>query len=234
MFLLGKNKKILKIKKYLLGKYNISETVLLTFLLSIVGGFTDAYTFILRGGVLANAQTGNIIRLSHSVAGLEWEKTFFYFRPILAFSVGILFAEFLQDKFKNKNIHWKQFIILVEIIILIVVAFMPQGKLDSYVNIMLSFMSSLQFESFRKTNGNFAATTMCTGNLRSGNEQLYLFLTKKDKNSKKTAGIYFFMIFTFLVGAIIGSLISFILIEKAILFCCLPLMIVFLLLYKEK
>lgn len=38
-----------------------SESVHLGILLAIVGGFLDAYTFIERGGVFANAQTGNIV-----------------------------------------------------------------------------------------------------------------------------------------------------------------------------
>lgn len=235
MFLNKKNKKqILKMKQYLLGKYNISETVLLTLILSLVGGFTDAHTFSLRGGVLANAQTGNIVRMSNSIAEANWEKVLFYMIPILAFSIGVLIAEFLKNKIKNKNIHWRQIIILVEIIIFIVASFVSQGKMDSIVNIMLSFTSSLQFQSFKITNGTFAATTMCTGNLRSGNEQLYLFLIKKDKTSKKFVLIYFSMILTFIIGAIIGSLFTFVLREKALMFACLPLIIVFLLLYKEK
>ena len=38
-----------------------SESVRLGVLLAIVGGFLDGYTFICRGGVFANAQTGNIV-----------------------------------------------------------------------------------------------------------------------------------------------------------------------------
>ena len=37
-------------------------------LLAGAGGFLDAYTFVGRGGVFANAQTGNIVLLA--VAGL--------------------------------------------------------------------------------------------------------------------------------------------------------------------
>ena len=40
-----------------------SESLFLTALLAIVGGFLDAYSYLLRGGVFANAQTGNIALL---------------------------------------------------------------------------------------------------------------------------------------------------------------------------
>jgi uncharacterized protein DUF1275 len=42
------------------------ETLPTGLLLAGAGGFLDAYTFIGRGGVFANAQTGNIVLLASS------------------------------------------------------------------------------------------------------------------------------------------------------------------------
>ena len=42
-------------------KREISEHYITGIILSVVGGFLDAYTYIARGGVFANAQTGNIV-----------------------------------------------------------------------------------------------------------------------------------------------------------------------------
>ncbi|MEF9840560.1 MAG: DUF1275 family protein, partial [Lachnospiraceae bacterium] len=39
----------------------ISETFLIGAILAMVGGFLDAYTYLCRGGVFANAQTGNLV-----------------------------------------------------------------------------------------------------------------------------------------------------------------------------
>ena len=49
-------------------KRQMSETFRLGILLAIVGGFLDAYTYISRGEVFANAQTGNICLLYTSDA----------------------------------------------------------------------------------------------------------------------------------------------------------------------
>ena len=38
-----------------------SESFLVGALLAVSGGFLDAYTYLCRGGVFANAQTGNMI-----------------------------------------------------------------------------------------------------------------------------------------------------------------------------
>ena len=44
--------------------HQITEDSLhLGLLLAMVGGYLDAYTFVGRGGVFANAQTGNIVLL---------------------------------------------------------------------------------------------------------------------------------------------------------------------------
>ena len=39
----------------------VHETLYIGACLTFVGGFLDAYTYILRGGVFANAQTGNLV-----------------------------------------------------------------------------------------------------------------------------------------------------------------------------
>ena len=52
-----------KAPKYM-TRIQMSETVLIGSLLALAGGFLDAYTYICRGGVFANAQTGNIVLFS--------------------------------------------------------------------------------------------------------------------------------------------------------------------------
>ena len=41
----------------------MSESFAVGILLILAGGFQDAYTYIYRGGVFANAQTGNVVLL---------------------------------------------------------------------------------------------------------------------------------------------------------------------------
>ena len=42
-------------------RLQMSESFFLTAILAIVGGFLDAYSYLMRGHVFANAQTGNIV-----------------------------------------------------------------------------------------------------------------------------------------------------------------------------
>ena len=52
----------------------IHETFRVAALLAVVGGVLDAYTYILRGGVFANAQTGNIVLLGVHVADGDYRQ----------------------------------------------------------------------------------------------------------------------------------------------------------------
>ena len=135
-------------------KKQTSETFRLSLMLCLVGGFTDAYTFIIRGKVLANAQTGNMVFFALRLIEMKWMKAIFYFLPIAAFALGILIAEFIRRKFSHSKIHWRQIIILIEILVLFAASFVPKGELNVYVNIAVSFVCSRQVQAFRKTRGN--------------------------------------------------------------------------------
>ena len=71
----------------------MSESLLLGALLAVAGGFFDAYTYICRGGVFANAQTGNIVLLGLGLAEREWQHAMTYLLPVLAFALGVVAAE---------------------------------------------------------------------------------------------------------------------------------------------
>ncbi len=215
-------------------KKQTSDTFRMAMLLSMVGGFTDSYTFFMRGRVLANAQTGNIVFLGLRLIEKRLHEAFFYFLPVFAFVVGILIAESIRDRFGKSKFHWRQIILIIEIIVLAMCGFVPRGELDVFVNIAISFMCSLQVQAFRKTNGNNSATTMCTGNLRSGTESLYYFLSKGKEDDRKNFMIYYGLIFFFVIGVIAGAFFSEIFHEKSILVCSLILTTVFITMFKDK
>ena len=76
------------------GKHiQVSESFLLCALLTMTGGFLDVYTYITRGHVFANAQTGNVVLLGLNLAEGNIKEVAFYLFPIIAFALGILFTE---------------------------------------------------------------------------------------------------------------------------------------------
>lgn len=214
-------------------KKQMSETFFLGAILAIVGGYLDAYTYISRGHVFANAQTGNIILLGINIAELSFQKAIVYLLPIFCFFLGVLVSEIIKSKEESISIHWRQIIILIECLVLFAVGFIPT-KANIVANVLVSFVCALQVESFRKVHGYVYATTMCTGNLRSGTESLYRFIENKDKNYLKKSLHYFGIIVFFVIGAVLGTLITNKVGIKAVLVCTVALLVVFILMFKEK
>ena len=145
----------------------MSESLRIGCLLTLAGGFQDAYSYILRGKVFVNAQTGNIVLFAQNVSERRFEKLPRYILPIFAFIGGIYIAQRIEISFKNNaKIHWRQIVLIIEIILMIISGFLPH-RLDFIANILLSFVCAMQILSFNKFRGNPFATTMCIGNLKT-------------------------------------------------------------------
>lgn len=218
----------------LLKNRQVSEAFETGAVLAVVGGFLDAYTYISRGQVFANAQTGNMVLLALKIAEKSIIGSIYYLIPILAFIFGIITAEYIRKFYKENEIsktHWRQIIILAEIFILLLISFIPSGNMNTLVNILISFVCSLQVESFRKINGNAVATTMCTGNLRSGSEFLFKFKATGNKEFLIKSIQYFGIIFFFILGSVIGIISTNLLNEKSIFICIFLLLIIFSLMF---
>ena len=214
-----------------------SESFLLGILLVIAGAFLDAYSYVARGKVFATAETGNIVLLGLNLAQGNFHKVLYYLVPITSYALGILAAEQIKAMHKNREesgFHWRQIVILAEILIVAAVAFIPQGDLDIIANSSVAFICSMQVETFRKVRGNPYATTMCTGNLRSGMEHVYYWLAEKDRVSGKKALEYFGIIGFFIIGAILGVVCADSWGGRAALVCCIPLLLVFVLMFEKE
>lgn len=132
----------------------------------------DAYTYMYRGKVFANAQTGNIVLLAQNLVDRNWQAALRYFSPLLFFALGVAMAECIRMRYqKAQKIHWRQLVLVMEIVLLFAVGFFP-NDIDLLANAMVSFACAMQVQAFRKVNGYAFASTMCIGNLRSGMESL--------------------------------------------------------------
>lgn len=186
-------------------KFQASESLKMGITLALAGGFMDAYSYLGRGGVFANAQTGNILLLGVNLAQGKFENIIRYLLPILAFICGVLFSLIVRSLSKNRKLHWRQLVLIFEAIAFMIVAFIPV-KHNLLANAIISLACGMQLEAFRKVLGYPIATTMCIGNVREGTECLYLYATKKDKLKLKKGLICFGVVFFFIIGAIIGDI----------------------------
>lgn len=197
------------------------ETLTVGLLLALAGGALDAYTFMFRGGVFANAQTGNIALLGISIAGRNWMEMVYDLLPIAAYFAGVFLTEIFKRKFTEKKVfRWEYIILLCEIMILFALGFVPGSVSPILCTVPISFVCSLQTNSFRKLRGAAYATTMCTGNLRSAAEDFYLFVFLGDQSAKRACGRYFLIILAFSCGAFIGAVCVYGFGQYAVWICC--------------
>ncbi len=209
----------------------MSESRQMGMILSLAGGFLDAYTYTARGHVFANAQTGNIVLLGLNLANGHVRGMWTYLIPILAFMAGIFVAEMVRRRFKRSEfLHWRQICVAIEILALLGVAFFPQSW-NMEANLIVSFVCALQVQSFRKLDGIVCATTMCTGNLRSAVDLLCQYFSARDPEHLRKSLRYFFVDAVFLAGAAAGVLFVNWLGERALFACCGVLLAGFLIMF---
>ena len=187
-------------------------------LLAAAGGLLDAYTYLSRGGVFANAETGNMVLFGICLIQGQWRRAAGYLLPILAFALGVLAAEFIREHHRSgPRYHWRHTVLLAEIAVLCAVAFLPRGEWDPAANTLVAFVCALQVENFRKVRGNPFATTMCTGNLRSGTEAIYHALTGGKRTSVEKGLCYYAVIACFIAGAALGAWLTGLAPQRAVL-----------------
>lgn len=195
------------------------------------GGFQDAYTYTCRGEVFANAQTGNIVLLSTALFRQEWQTVLKYLIPVISFLIGTAVAECIHLRFKSyEKIHWRQIILLCEILLLLAVGFLPHS-LEPLANALVSFVCAMQVQTFHKVRGHAYASTMCIGNLRAGTEALCAYFRVRNKEILRKALTYFGVILVFGVGAGLGSILTVALGNRVIWLCCILLSVSFFMMF---
>lgn len=209
----------------------MSDSFVTAIFIVFSGGFQDAYTYMCRGEVFANAQTGNIVLMAANLFQGEFSHCLRYLVPVISFMIGTFVAEQIHSAFKHyEKIHWRQIIILLEILLLFGVGFIPH-RYDAVANAVVSFVCAMQVQTFRKVRGHVYASTMCIGNMRSAIVSLFAFFEFRDKKILQKSFVYFGVILIFAIGAGFGSIITKSLGEKAIWVCCAFLAISFAIMF---
>ena len=216
-----------------MNKRQISESIEVGIFLALSGGFMDAYSYINRGKVFANAETGNIILMALKVCEGKFFEAVNYLIPIISFAVGVAICEIIKYRKERINmIHWRQILVLFEILAFIVVGFLPQ-EMNRVANSIISMISGIQFATFPKIRGTAMATTMCTGNRKTGTQNMYRGIKTGDKSAIEKGLYYYVCILVFILGTTVGYFAVKLMAEKAIFLAALAMINIFIMMFKE-
>ena len=185
------------------------------FTLIAVAGFWGAYTYLLRGNVFCNAQTGNVVLMGLALGSAEWAKAGYYLVPISAYILGAFVSELM----------------LIEMIAVLGLGFLPETAPVQICQVVINFVASMQYNTFRQAEGVPVATTFATNHIR----QIGVGLAKElrhrhsaDKSHRRKLARHCGMLFFFSLGAVTGTVFCHLLVGRAIWLTMIPLGIIFL------
>lgn len=194
--------------------------------LVFISGFFGAYTYLLRGGVFCNAQTGNIVLLGLALGSAEWRKALYYMIPISAYLLGAFVSELLPNPVKHAfYVRWDTLLIGVEMLVVLALGFLPESAPVQISQVAINFIASMQYNTFRQAEGTPMATTFVTNHVR----QIGVGLAKElrhrkemDKPHREKLRKHSLMLFYFLMGGTIGTVFCHLFVGRAIWVTLLP------------
>lgn len=179
------------------------ETVLVALLLAFAGGYIDAYTWIIHG-VMANAQTANLVFLWVYGMASDWARALHFVPPILAFAVGIVMAAWLRCAVGDRA---SAISTLVEIVLLIAIGILHNRMPEVAGTLGISFVAAMQAAIFTKVEGMTYSTVMITGNMRQAIETIFAAASGGAPiGTLRRSGIFTAVCLTFGLGAAVGAI----------------------------
>jgi uncharacterized membrane protein YoaK (UPF0700 family) len=183
-----------------------TTTLRFAVLLKVANAFLDSYTYLARGGVFANTQTGNVIFLAMRLSEGRTADAVAHLWPILAFVVGIGVAAHLKsgrlDRYLRHPLRWTM---LLQAVVLAIIGFVPASVPNSFVNVPISFVAALQMGLFRTVADLAYMPVATTGNLMRLVEAGYTGMADHDPPARQASRIYAVLIAAFVTGAVIGA-----------------------------
>jgi uncharacterized membrane protein YoaK (UPF0700 family) len=187
------------------GAIRRDETVEIVLLLAFAGGYIDAYTWIIHG-VMANAQTANLIFLWVYATVGDWAKALHFVPPMLAFALGIVIAAWLRRVSGERASTISS---LIEVLLLIAIGILHNQMPDIAGTLGISFVAAMQVEMFTKVEGALCSTVMITGNMRQAIEAVFAVASGgAPPGTLRRSGILFALCVMFGSGAAAGAFVT--------------------------
>ena len=197
-------------------------------LLMLTGGIFGAFTYILRGGVFCNAQTGNFLLLAMALGCGDWRHALYYVIPITAYCLGAFVSEAAERRRgRLRLLRWETVLVLWEMAAVALLGFLPEGAPVQITQILVNFICSMQYNTFRQARGIPMATTFCTNHIRQVGVALYGSVTGNAAARERLAA-HLGMLLAFVLGGALSTALCSPLLGRAVWLAEIPLGLVLL------
>ena len=208
-------------------KYLVCERRSVFALLTASAGMMGAYTFNLRGGVFCNAQTANVVLMAIAFGEGNWMEGCYYLIPISAYLAGAFLSEILPSPVRRFGfLRWDTYLVAFEFLMLFLIGWIPLEWPHHLVQVLVNFIASMQYNTFRQAEGIPMATTFCTNQLRQVGIGFAKAVRKGDRQALARSLFFLGMLGCFFAGGALTTLLCGLVAEKAIWFNLIPLGIV--------
>lgn len=201
-------------------------------LMALVGGFMGGYAVLTRADFLGNAQTSNLLFLVYAIIGKKPLEVLIRVGAVLLY----VFAAILFVYIKNKTkINVKYVSVLIDLVAVIVLAFIPKDANVILALYPIFFAMSFQWNSFPGSYGYQSSTIFSTNNVRQVSLSIGEYLCNKDRTQLHKARFFAGTLMCFHVGVVFAYFSSKSFGVIGILFNAIPILLAIpVIIYEER
>ncbi|MBU5461756.1 YoaK family protein [Lachnoclostridium sp. MSJ-17] len=185
---------------------------------SIIGGFMAGYTIINHSDILANAQTGNLIKLVLSAFRGDILSIGFIVLLFLTYSGGCVF----YAVFRRYSPLSMKIVSLIATALAVCATGLLSLMGNGYLAVVpIAFAMPVQWNAYKKAGGNSSATIFSSNNVRQAVMLTTVYVMDKDKKALRNARFYWVTLLCFHSGVAAACLLSIFFAAQSIWFCYL-------------
>jgi uncharacterized membrane protein YoaK (UPF0700 family) len=175
-------------------------------LFAVVGGFLDAYSYLARGHVFANAQTGNVVLFGVRAAAGDWISAGRTLPPIVAYICGVAVARLQRVRPQKQTFRGTLVCQALELLVLLVLLLFGRFVPDLCAVSLIAFSAALQNTSFSNVGPWQFNSAMTTSNLRNAvSGWVQLAMGENDPKLRGGAIVGSVVLLCFVAGALLGG-----------------------------
>lgn len=166
-----------------------------------IGGFLGAYAILCRAGMLANAQTMNLLELVIDALAGSWYRVLLHLGSFAVYVTGTMLTVLLPRLYHADMRRLSPCITAAMVILL---GFLP-ADMELIVSLYpIFFAMSIQWSSFTGAGGNYSSTIFSTNNTKQASLSLAEFFCDKDRAHLRRVWFYSATLLCFHAGAAVS------------------------------
>lgn len=155
--------------------------------------------------------------LAMAVGNADLARAKYLLIPISAYFLGSILSEILPNFVKKTNVlRWDTMLLGIEIIVIIILGFLPESAPYQISQVAINFICSMQYNTFRQAQGIPMATTFCTNHVRQTSIHMVKWIKHKNTDSLLRFSRHALMLCAFVFGGVLSTIMCNLFMGKAV------------------